>query len=247
MKESKVRLLPNSYKKVLEFLTGLHSIRKNGNREIVNWMQCFSRPENFSCFIDELCNEQTLILESLCENSYSHPLSFTKVMLAKDHSTGSQLRLHIWEKEAGIMGTDIEPHSHTRDYWSLVLLGELEVVKYCEVVSGQTYQKYSASDAQDSDGYVYTHLGQVNLSEQSRTQVLQGGVHNLNYDFVHSVNVSNLGPVITLFLQGPTKSNHSFVYRPKDLGRETNSTQKLSRSEYCKLLYRAADFLPKKH
>ena len=196
---------------VASLLGSIGANRRPNDDKIITAMRTIARQEFMSALLHSIKSDSALSA-AVCERSYFHPLAFSKLVLMRDNETGSQVRLHVWSSALGT--SEDEPHTHTRDFWSILLSGGLNIFDYEEVETGDAFLKYKTTGGEAFGGYAYEHIGSACVARVHSTELRFGGpdVHHLDYDQIHLVRPFAPARTVTLFLQGPERSKHSVVY-----------------------------------
>lgn len=174
--------------------------------------------------------------------SYFHPNEFVKVILSKGGKDKPELRLHIWEQSRW-NEENTRIHNHAWDFWSFILLGEIENITF-DRAEGNTYYEYKFQPVSLSDKkYGFHPVGQSNLSVSSRHTMQRNSIYFMRSDVIHTIRPKT--PVVaTLILQSPFNRVGSEVFSTKELTVEQNSSYApLSSSEIARYISKLLDSL----
>jgi len=145
----------------------------------------------------------------------AHENGFFRFDLHEPHSRAFRLRLHLWTELSRVPSNDV--HNHTRDYWSVVLLGGLRVTQFERQARGRhRFFHYLASNESADGAYSFLSSSEISLRETISADVQSGEVHAQACHQLHQV-APLVVPTATLFLQGPERSTVTDVFssRPK--------------------------------
>jgi len=85
-------------------------------------------------------------LERVAQQSYSHELRFTKIILWRDPVTHSVLRIHIWDtRSLEPSPVDYDIHNHGRHFTSYVMLGKLRHQTWGLCTPGDPFEGFTYS------------------------------------------------------------------------------------------------------
>jgi hypothetical protein len=132
----------------------------------------------------------------------AHENGFFRFDLYEPRNRVFRLRLHLWTELSQALASDV--HNHTRDYWSVVLLGRLKVTQF-EQARGHQFFHYVASNESANGAYSFSFASKLSLRKVLSTDLWPGEVHSEPYQQLHKV-APLVVPTATLFLQGPERS-----------------------------------------
>jgi hypothetical protein len=153
-------------------------------------------------------------LELAAQGSYFHKLGFAKIVLARNLSRGSTVRLHVWWPDRK---PDIERdkllrvHSHRWDFTSRVLHGSLKSELYFPADSGVPVLAYACHPPLGGNFHRMELLGRLLLRTPGPVTYSSGDVYALSHDVMHRVVTVPSSLTATLVLRNATRQKASIV------------------------------------
>lgn len=164
------------------------------------------------------------LLSKIAAQSYSHELSFDKMVLHRDAETGCVLRLHIWWNQSAEHDVDI--HNHGRHFLSQVILGSLRHSLWETAEQGEQFLNYRyAIDDQSLDSSA-RYCGTAFLKRVSAKSLCEGDSYYLRTTQLHSVVPESASVAATFVVQSPVvTTTSSFYKRPGTTSRRETTKQ----------------------
>lgn len=164
------------------------------------------------------------LLSRIAAQSYSHELSFDKMVLHRDADTGCVLRLHIWWSQPA--EDEIDIHDHGRHFHSQVMLGSLRHSLWEIADQGEEFLNYRYAIDDQSLECSAQYCGPVFLKRVSVKSFCEGDSYSLRTIQLHSVIPESTSVAATFVVQGPlVTATSNFYKRPGTTSRRESTKQ----------------------
>lgn len=184
-------------------------------------------------------------LRNLVESPFEHENGFLKVIVHEDRAADTRIRLHVWDTRRRKTGIESDIHNHTRDFASVVLVGNLTSRHFIvdAAVSSPVYFSYRASNRSLDKSYVFESGPRQHLSMVDTERIGQGRAHYGYFDALHQIIVAPGQLVSTLFIQGPVKQDMTTVCSLRRKKKLLSKSRKLSSEKLAHALTQLASYL----